>query len=70
VAPVKTPRAIVERLNTELNAALADPEVRAKLEAAGIAATPGTAEALSATIRKELALYGGVVKTAGIKMNP
>jgi len=69
VAPVKTPRAIVERLNTELNAALADPEVRAKLEAAGIAATPGTAEALSATIRKELVLYGGVVKAAGIKMN-
>ena len=69
VAPAKTPRAIVERLNTELNAALADPEVRSKLEAAGITATPGTAEAFSATIRKELALYGGVVKAAGIKMN-
>lgn len=69
VAPAKTPRAIVERLNTELNAALADPEVRSKLEAAGITATPGTAEAFSATIRKELALYGGVVKAAGIKLN-
>ncbi len=69
VAPAKTPRAIVDRLNTELNAALADPEVRSKLEAAGITATPGTAEAFSATIRKELALYGGVVKAAGIKMN-
>ena len=69
MAPAKTPRAIVERLNTELNAALADPEVRSKLEAAGISPTPGTAEAFSATIRKELALYGGVVKAAGIKMN-
>ena len=69
VAPAKTPRAIVERLNTELNAALADPEVRSKLEAAGISPTPGTAEAFSATIRKELALYGGVVKAAGIKLN-
>jgi len=28
-----------------------------------------TAETFSATIRKELALYGSVVKTAGIKMN-
>jgi len=65
----KIPRALLERLNAELNAALADPEVRAKLEAAGIAATPGTAESLSATIRKELAVYGGVVKEAGIKMN-
>jgi len=69
VAPAKTPRAIVERLNTELNAALADPEVRSKLEAAGISPTPGSAEAFSATIRKELALYGGVVKAAGIKLN-
>ena len=69
VAPAKTPRGIVDRLNTELNAALADPEVRSKLEASGISATPGTAETFSATIRKELALYGGVVKTAGIKMN-
>lgn len=68
VAPAKTPRAVVERLNAELNAALADPEVRTKLEAAGISASPGTADSLSATIRKELALYGGVVKAAGIKM--
>lgn len=65
----KTPRALLERLNTELNAALAHPEVRARLEAAGIAATPGKAKSLSATIRKELALYDGVVKAAGIKMN-
>jgi tripartite-type tricarboxylate transporter receptor subunit TctC len=69
VAPAKTPRGIVDRLNTELNAALADPEVRSKLEASGISATPGTTETFSATIRKELALYGSVVKTAGIKMN-
>jgi tripartite-type tricarboxylate transporter receptor subunit TctC len=69
VAPAKTPRAIVERLTAELNTALADPEVRAKLEVSGIAATPGTAESFSATIRKELALYGGVVKIAGIKAN-
>ncbi len=69
VAPAKTPRAIVERLNAELNAALADPEVRGKLEASGIVATPGTPDAFAATIRKELGLYGPVVKTAGIKLN-
>jgi tripartite-type tricarboxylate transporter receptor subunit TctC len=69
VAPAKTPRSIVERLNLELNAALADPEVRAKLEAAGIVATPGTSDAFAATLRKELALYGPVVKAAGIKLN-
>jgi hypothetical protein len=35
----------------------------------GVKPTPDTAETFSATIRKELALYGGVVKMAGIKMN-
>ena len=69
VAPAKTPRAIVERLNAELNAALADAEVRTKLEASGIAATPGTPDAFAATLRKELGLYGPVVKAAGIKLN-
>jgi len=49
-------------ISTELNAALADPEVRAKLEAADIAATLDTAKSGSATIRKELALYGGSSK--------
>ena len=69
VAPAKTPRALIERLNLELNAALADPDVRAKLEASGIAATPGSPDTFAATIRKELGVYGNVVKTAGIKLN-
>lgn len=69
VAPAKTPRAIIERLNIELNAALADPEIRAKLETSGIAPTPGTPETFAATIRKELGLYGPVIKAAGIKLN-
>lgn len=69
VAPAKTPSAVIERLNQELNAALADAEVRTKLEAAGIVATPGSAESLASTIRQELAMYGKVVKTAGIRLN-
>ncbi len=67
VAPAHTPKAIVERLNAELNAALHDPEVKEKLAVAGIDATPGSAEQFGEVIRKELALYGPVVKTAGIK---
>ncbi len=67
VAPAHVPKAIVERLNAELNAALRDAEVKEKLAVAGIDATPGTAESFGEVIRKELALYGPVVKTAGIK---
>lgn len=67
VAPAKTPKPILDRLNTELNAALNDAEVRDKLAAFGIGATPGTADSFGEVIRNELATYGPVVKAAGIK---
>jgi tripartite-type tricarboxylate transporter receptor subunit TctC len=67
LAPAKTPRAIVMRLNTELNAVLADPEVREKLNQLGIGATPGTPEQFGEEIKRDLARYGQVVKAAGIK---
>ena len=69
VAPARTPRAVLDRLNTELNAVLNEPEVRDKLAVSGIVATPGTSDGFASIIRNELALYGGVVKTAGIKGN-
>jgi tripartite-type tricarboxylate transporter receptor subunit TctC len=67
VAPARTPKAIVQRLNAELNVALNDAGVREKLEGSGISATPGTAEAFGEVIRNELAAYGPVVKAAGIR---
>jgi tripartite-type tricarboxylate transporter receptor subunit TctC len=67
LAPAKTPRAIVTRLNTELNAVLADPEVRERLNQLGIGATPGTPEKFGEEIARDLARYGAVVKAAGIK---
>jgi tripartite-type tricarboxylate transporter receptor subunit TctC len=69
VAPAKTPAPIVQRLNAELNAALNDPTVREKLAASGIGASPGTAASFGEVIRNELALYGPVVKAAGIKQD-
>lgn len=65
--PAKTPAPIVQRLNAALNAALNDPAVRDKLAASGISAAPGSATDFGETIRKELALYGPLVKAAGIK---
>ena len=67
LAPAKTPKAVIDRLNTELNAVLNDPEVRDKLNVMGISATPGTADRFSEEIRRDLARYGQVVKAAGIK---
>ncbi len=67
LAPAQTPRPIIDRLNRELNAVLASPEIVEKLDTLGIAATPGTPEAFGAQIRADLAKYGKVVKAAGIK---
>ena len=67
LAPAKTPRPVIDRLNRELNALLTSPDVVAKLENLGITATPGTPEQFSEQMRRDLESYGKVVKTAGIK---
>ena len=67
LAPAKTPRAIIARLNTELTAVLNDPEVKERLNGMGITASPGTAESFGAELSRDLAKYGPVVKAAGIK---
>ncbi|MGA8786149.1 MAG: tripartite tricarboxylate transporter substrate binding protein [Polaromonas sp.] len=68
LAPAKTPSAIVTRLNTELNAVLNDATVREKLRLMGIDATPGSAEQFNSEIKRDLARYGQVVKSAGIRI--
>ena len=67
LAPAKTPSAVVDRLNRELNAVLSDPAIVERLATLGIIATPGSPEALADQIRVDLAKYGQVVKAAGIK---
>jgi tripartite-type tricarboxylate transporter receptor subunit TctC len=67
LAPAKTPRPIIDKLNRELNAALADPAIVEKLSTLGIVATPGSPEALATRMRADLAKYGAVVKAANIR---
>ncbi len=67
LAPAKTPRAVIDKLNRELNAVLTAPEIVEKLAVLGIAATPGTPEAFGAQLGNDLAKYGKVVKAAAIK---
>ena len=66
LAPAGTPKAIAAKLNTEINAALKLPDVRAKLEAVGIEIQGGTPQEYAALIRSDLAKWGKVVKEAGI----
>ena len=67
LAPAKTPRAVVDKLNAELNALLRSPEVVERLATLGIVATPGTPEQFGEQMKADLVKYGEVVKAAGIK---
>ncbi len=67
LAPAKTPRPIVDRLNTELNAVLNDPVVRERLVTLGITASPGGPERFGRDMARDLSRYAAVVKAANIK---
>lgn len=67
-APAGTPKAIVDRLNKELNAALALEDVKKRLANEGADALPGTPEAYAADIDKEETKWGAVVRKLGLKL--
>lgn len=66
VGPGKMPKAVVDRLNAELNAALATPELSDKLAGLGVRVAPGTPENFRDTIRNDLERNGPIIKAAGI----
>ncbi|CAN7535624.1 tripartite tricarboxylate transporter substrate binding protein [Pseudorhodoferax sp. LjRoot39] len=67
LAPAGTPKAIVDKLNAEINAALKLPDVRSKLEAAGIEIQGGTPQDYAAVIKSDLAKWAKVIKAANIQ---
>ena len=69
IAPVKTPRDITQRWNRELVAVLSDPDTQTQLHSHGMDPAPGTGEALQKYIEREYAVWGKVVKAAGITAN-
>ena len=66
LAPAGTPPAIVERLNKEVAAALASPEVKDRLAALGADAAPMPAADFDKMIARELKENAALVKQAGI----
>jgi tripartite-type tricarboxylate transporter receptor subunit TctC len=67
LAPAGTPRAIIERLNKELNAVLATDEVRKRLALEGGEPIPGPPEAYAADIEREEARWSKLVTAIGLK---
>ena len=68
VGPGKMPAAVVDRINAELNAALATAELSTKVAALGVRATPGSADNFRDQIKRDLDRNGPLIKAAGIAM--
>jgi tripartite-type tricarboxylate transporter receptor subunit TctC len=66
-APGNTPVEIVDRLNKEINTALADPKIKARLADIGVVPMPMTPAEFGHLIADETEKWGKVVRTAQIK---
>ncbi len=67
LAPAKTPRPVIMRLNQALNEILASTEGKERLNTMGITATVGSPEKFSEQIKFDLTRFGAIVKNANIK---
>ncbi len=67
-APAGTPRPIIDRLNKELNAALASEEVQKRLANEGAEALPGTVADYVADLDKEETKWSALVRKIGLKL--
>ena len=65
--PAHLPREIVDKLSAALLAALARPEVRERLLNSGAEPTPSDPATFTALVKRQLELWGGKVKDAGIQ---
>ena len=66
-APADTPRAVISRINQDLNALLKDEAIRAQLAKQGMTPVGGPPERMGELLKRELARWTRVVNAAGIK---
>ena len=68
MVPANTPKAVVQRLNAEINKALQSAEVKEKLALQGAEPLGSTSEEYGAYVKKELARWAAVVKATGVTL--
>jgi tripartite-type tricarboxylate transporter receptor subunit TctC len=68
MVPVNTPKAVVQRLNAEINKALQSAEVKERLALQGAEPLGSTSEEYGAYVKKELARWAAVVKATGVTL--
>lgn len=69
VVPRGTPRSIITRINSDMNAALKTPALRDLLGSQGAEAAGGTPEEFAALIQRDFAKWGKVVKASGARVD-
>jgi tripartite-type tricarboxylate transporter receptor subunit TctC len=69
VAPPKTPPAIVSKINADMNEALRQPEIGARLAQLSAEPIGGTPEATAAYMREEVTRWHNVIKAANVKLD-
>jgi tripartite-type tricarboxylate transporter receptor subunit TctC len=69
IAPAGLPRAVLERLNAAVNAAIAEPNTKERLAQLGSEGGGGTPEDYGALIRRDSAKWAEVIKRSGAKID-
>ena len=69
LVPAGTPRAVVDRINSALNAALNDPNVRERLKSAGLEPMGGTPEQFAKLIHDESVKWAPIIKRSGARID-
>lgn len=69
VAPVGVSQAVVTKLNSDINKALASPALRERFAAIGAEPAGGTPQQFGELIRKEYAKWGEVIRRSGAKID-
>ena len=67
LGPASTPKAVVERVNAEMNKALALPDIQARFAQMGFEPAGGTAAEFAQVIQRDAQKWSKVIKDAGVK---
>ena len=68
VAPPGTPKAIVDKINADVNEALRQPEMQDRLKKLSAEVFGGSVERTAAYMKEEVARWGNVIKAAGVTL--
>ena len=69
MAPAKTPKEVVAKLNTEIRKAMDSADIKAKLQSQGFTVATGTPEQFGALLKSEMERWAKVVKASGAKVD-